>query len=161
MVAPNTAFEFGKLLVERTRVEGDIPDSLQSRILAVLMFGHEEREEMIKDLSTTPAFQILDKRVELVLGVGSVSKDLVAWLSTMCDSPGDAIMYSAVLHYAKLNLKDTLPVSLSAFILRYFDERIPNKDLMSSMWKLQKIGSGEANKLDSGVYWSPELEGAS
>lgn len=123
-------------MVELDNGDGDLPSDLEP-------------------IKNTFMYQVLSKRLAFH-GI-PVKETVIAFLASICDSPGKAVMYCAALKYIMDEQKPT-KIGMMEMALA-FQSGFPRSDDMAKLWELQKASPEHAkehridNWLDIPSWW--------
>lgn len=113
-----------------------------SGIFVTLILLEQQGKEVPPQVKEAFQYQVLSKRADWIkLGV---NHHVVSFIASICQSPGELVMYCYALKHWQVQNKKPLTMFMIAEI---FPFGFPNRDTLEILWDQQKIGG--ANLLDS------------
>ena len=107
--------------------------------------------EMLESLQKTFVFAVMEKRLEMC--DAKVDPFLLAFVSSLCDSPGKAVLWAWTLAFIYVQIGSGAPVEF-AFWTTYFPTGVPTEEELRRIWDEQKApGKPLGNTVDDPDFW--------
>lgn len=151
--------EIGRVIIDETRKSGRPMTQKESETLMyTLLIGRgttaEEKEEIHLKLMESIGYNIIFNRSRLHIPGQKISVLALMFLASLCDRPGTAVLYVAVLAEIANCFNDPEREITVEDIVNYFPFDVPTEDILHQAWDKQKrVRENTDNALDHDWAW--------